>query len=116
MFHADSVHIFAGCQLDTCLMLVLFTLLPGQSDRRQKATSHSYKISAEPLSVKARWNHVSCWFCSYFAGGQLADDEDEDMDDAPVQLEAPSVNTKTSPFTLPFYPAVTSDDALTGSQ
>ena len=24
------------------------------------------------------------------AGGQLADDEDEDMDEAPVQLEAPS--------------------------
>ena len=32
------------------------------------------------------------------AGGQLADDEDEDMDDAPIQLEAPSkvVTTDTT--------------------
>ena len=40
---------------------------------------------------------AQCW-CLACAGGQLADDEEEDMDEAPIQLEAPSkiVTTNTA--------------------
>ena len=51
-----------------------------------------------PTSVSKLCRRLSELPAKWLAGGQLADDKDEDMDEAPVQLEAPSkvVTTDTT--------------------
>ena len=53
---------------------------------------------AVSTSVSKLCRRLSELLAKWLAGGQLADDKDEDMDEAPVQLEAPSkvVTTDTT--------------------